>query len=104
MSGSDQQKWVVGASMADDQRLDRLRRVLEESPVVVEHRFYFGSGAPGRFVVDSFDDLLTYLREKTEPGDSMWFWRFDELCRDDNAITQGKVPDERGLVPEGGAY
>jgi len=104
MSVSDGGKWIVGASMADDERLDRLRRVLEESPVIVEHRFYFGSSAPHRFIVDDFDDLRTYLREKTRPGDSFWFWRYDEHCRDDNPITQGKVPDERGLVPKGGAY
>jgi hypothetical protein len=90
--------------MAGDQRLDQLRGVLKESPIIVEHRFYFGSRAPHRFVIDSFDGLHTYLREKTRPGDSMWFWRFDSLCRDDNPITQGKIPDERGLVPEGGSY
>jgi hypothetical protein len=78
--------------------------VLEESFVIVEHRFYRGSRAPHVFVVDNFDDLRTYLQSETCPGDSMWFWRYDELCRDDNPITQGKVPDQRGLVPEGGAY
>jgi hypothetical protein len=101
---ADGQNWVVGASIADDERLARLRSVLEKSFVIVEHRFYLGSRAPHVFVVDNFDDLRTYLREKTRPGDSMWFWRYDELCRDDNPITQGKVPDQRGLVPEGGAY
>ncbi len=97
-------KWVVGPSMADGERLGLLGRVLEESPVIVEHRFYFGSRAPHRFVVDAFEDLRAYLQDQTRPGDSLWFWRFDELCRDDNPMTRGKVPDERGLVPERGAY
>ena len=43
---ADGQKWVVGASIADDERLARLRSVLEESFVIVEHRFYLGSRAP----------------------------------------------------------
>jgi hypothetical protein len=102
--GRDGHTWVVGPSIADDERLDRLRRVLDESAVIVEHRFYFGATAPHRFVVDDFDYLRAYLSDKTRPGDSLWFWRFDEICRDENPITHGKVPDERGLVPEGGAY
>jgi hypothetical protein len=101
---ADGDKWLVGASIADDGRLKRLQAVLEESFVIVEHRFYRGSRAPHVFVVDNFDDLRTYLQSETRPGDSMWFWRYDELCRDDNSIMQGKVPDQRGLVPEGGAY
>jgi len=104
MSDEAARPWVVGASTTDVERLARLRSVLEESFVIVEHRFYFGSRAPHIFVVDNFDDLDAYLREKTRPGDSLWFWRYDELCRDDNPITHGKVPDARGLVPDGGAY
>jgi hypothetical protein len=44
------------------------------------------------------------LAEAVRPGDSLWLWRFDELCRDDNSLAHGKVPDERGRVPKGGAY
>jgi len=86
MSDEAARPWVVGASTTDVERLARLRSVLEESFVIVEHRFYFGSRAPHIFVVDNFDDLDAYLREKTRPGDSLWFWRYDELCRDDNPM------------------
>ena len=48
--------------------------------------------------------MQLYLAEAVRPGDSLWLWRFDELCRDDNSLAHGKVPDDRGRVPKGGAY
>jgi hypothetical protein len=104
VSSADGQNWVAGPSITDDERLARVRSVLKESFVIVEHRFYCGSRAPEIFVADDYEQLRVYLQEKTKPGDSLWFWRYDELCRDDNPITHGKVPNEHGLVPEGGAY
>jgi hypothetical protein len=38
------------------------------------------------------------------PNIHVWVWRFDSLCRNDNALTHGKVPDTDGRVPAGGAY
>jgi hypothetical protein len=52
----------------------------------------------------NYDDFAAYLRTKVRPGDSLWFWRHDELCRDDNAFTHGKYPNTDGMVPSGGAY
>jgi hypothetical protein len=50
----------VWASLADEDRLERLKAALEESLVIVEHRFYFGSRAPHVFVVDDFHNLRQY--------------------------------------------
>jgi hypothetical protein len=83
---------------------ETLKRALEVSRVIVEHRFYQGSRAPEITVFDSFENLETYLREHARAGDSFWCWSYDELCRDDNALTHGKVPDEDGRTPRGGAY
>ena len=100
----DGENWGPGPNIMADDTLAALRAALGETAVLVEHRFYRGSSAPQRFVVDSFDPLLAYLREKTRPGDAIWLWRFDELCRDENPLTHGKIPDEEGLVPAGGPY
>lgn len=85
-------------------RLAAIKRVLEESFVIVEHRFYRGAWAPQITVFDEFEQLEAYLRDKARDGDSIWCWRYDEVCRDDNAVTHGKLPDEHGRAPSGGAY
>lgn len=99
-------KWEAsGSSILTTERLTRLRMIIEnESAVVVEHRFYRGGRAPYRFVTDDFENLEHYLREKTMPGDAIYIWRFDECCRDDNIALTGKVPDQTGSTPVGGAF
>ena len=80
-----------------------LRLTLEESFVIVEHRFLGGPG-PRVTVFSEFDELQQYLRQNARPGDSIWCWRYDQLCRDDNSLTHGKYPDAQGRTPRGGAY
>jgi hypothetical protein len=90
--------------MAEESRA-RLRKILDdESPLVVEHRFYRGSRAPTRFVCDDFEKLEQYMQTETSAGDSFWFWHFEDCCRDDNAVLNGKVPDAEGRTPKGGSY
>ena len=96
--------WGAGPSILAEPTLAALRSTLEQTPLIVEHRFYRGSRAPERRVFDDFGDLTAYLRAEARPGDSIWAWRYDALCRNDNALTQGKVPDADGLVPRRGAY
>jgi hypothetical protein len=96
--------WGEGPSVLSDAMLETLERALNETPLIIEHRFYRGSSAPDRRVFDEFEELRTYLTTSTRPGDSIWFWRYDRTCRDDNALATGKVPDESGRVPRGGAY
>ena len=67
--------------------MDQLRTielVLEQSFVILEHRFYNGSRAPVVTVFDDFNVLDEY--------------------RDDNSLAHGKMPDEQGRTPRGGAY
>jgi len=96
--------WIRGKSVRDPHVLSKLRATLEDSPVIVEHRFYRAGRSPDRLVFEDFGDLEAYLTSKVAPGDSFWFWRFDHCCTDGNALEIAKVPDDRGLVPEGGAY
>lgn len=97
-------RWGPGPSILAAEVLAALRSALEETPLIVEHRFYRGFSAPGRYVFDDFDALHAHLTERTRAGDAIWIWRYDHLCRDDNALANGKVPAADGAVPAGGAY
>jgi len=96
--------WGPGPNILAEEVRARLASALEETPVIVEHWFYRGARAPDRFVFDDWDDLREYLASSTRPGDKIWAWRFDESCPHTKWLAHGKVPDERGRVPMGGAY
>ena len=100
----DADGWGPGPSILDADTLAALRSALEDTPLIVEHRFYRGASAPDRHIFEDADALERYLRERTRPGDDVWIWRFDALCRDNHAFAHGKVPDADGSVPAGGAY
>jgi hypothetical protein len=101
-----EEAWTTDAPrFTDVSVLSRLRSIIEdESPIIVEHRFYRGSRAPHRFICDDFDDLKKYLHTRTKAGDAMYVWRFEQCCRDDLIAERGKIPDASGRVPVGGAY
>jgi hypothetical protein len=98
--------WIADPNHLDNpDLLDRLRAILaDESPVVVEHRYYRGARAPSRFVVDEFDQLIAYLREHAIAGDWFYFWHFSRCCTDDNVLASAKKADASGRTPKGGAY
>ena len=102
----DRDGWsAAGPSILAPDRLAAIRRVLEDKgPVIVEHRFYYGSRAPDRLVFDDYDELVAYLGTKVAPGDAVWAWDYADVCRDDNPLAAGKYPDADGRVPTGGSY
>lgn len=83
---------------------DALRRTLDQSFVILEHRHRAGSRAPTVLVFDDYDELVAYIRANARPGDALWTWRYDALCRDDNSLVHGRMPLSDGTVPTGGAY
>ena len=98
-------RWgTEAANVMAPERLEAIRQAVEQSALIVEHRFYRGSRSPDRMVFEDYDEFRQYLQAHAVPGDSFWFWRYDDLCRDDNSFTQGKFPDTDGMVPSGGAY
>jgi hypothetical protein len=97
-------RWGPGPNILATDTLAALRSALDQTPLIVEHWFYYGGSSPDRRVFEDADELEAYLRAQTRPGDDVWVWRFDSLCRNDNALTHGKVPDTDGRVPAGGAY
>jgi hypothetical protein len=100
----DADSWGPGPSILASDTLAALRSALAQTPLIVEHRHYRGASAPDRLIFEDADALEEHLRERTRPGDAIWVWRFDALCRDDNALAHGKVPDVDGSVPAHGAY
>lgn len=101
---SDLDDWAPGTHVLNPQRISSLKAVLESTPVILEHWFYRGSRAPARLIFDDYDDLHGYVATRTTPGDSLWVWRWDSACRDDNSILTGKVPNANGVAPKRGAY
>jgi hypothetical protein len=102
---SGDEEWTSdGPNILSSNELQAIRRSFEDSSLIVEHRFYRGSRAPKVTVFDDFDEFDAYLRESARPGDSIWCWRYNDLCRDDNCLTHGKYPDADGRTPRGGAY
>ena len=99
-------EWTTtGDRITDDAILRRLRTLIDdESAIIVEHRHYRGSRAPTRLVYDDADAFEAYVRENGRPGDSFYIWAFETCCRDDNTVANGKIPDEEGRTPVGGAY
>jgi len=95
---------IAGPNILSTGQLLTVRSALEQSFVIVEHRFYRGSRGPKVSVFDDYAELEAYLHDSVQPGDSIWCWRYDELCRDDNSLVHGKVPDAQGRTPRGGAY
>jgi hypothetical protein len=102
---NERDEWgTEAANIMSPERLAVICDVLEQSPIIVEHWFFYGSRAPDRLVFDDYEDFEGYLRTKTRPGDAIHVWRYDTLCHDENSLTHGKCPDPDGLVPKRGAY
>jgi hypothetical protein len=54
--------WSVdGASFLAPELLTTIQLILEQAPVILEHRHYRGARSPNRMVFDEYDDLIAYL-------------------------------------------
>ena len=103
---NDDHRWTMtGAKITSPDNLAAIRDAMEtRGSLVLQHWFYCGSCCPDRMIFDDFDDLLDYLKNKTSGGDAIDLWLMHDLCKQDNRFLEGKIPDEDGCVPEGGAY
>lgn len=93
-----------GKKVTSEENLKNIESTLEEDCIIVEHWFYRGASAPDRLVFDSYKNFEEYINEKIRPGDAIYIWKFSQCCQDNNYLVYGKVPDEKGRVPEKGAY
>ena len=95
---------VSSRNFDDPSVWDTSQQTLKETRVILEHRHYYGSRAPSVIVFDDYDELVSYIRQNARPGDALWTWRYDALCRDDNSLVHGKLSLADGTIPVGGAY
>jgi hypothetical protein len=94
----------VGEKINSPESLSLIRNTLEDAgPIIVEWWHYRGSRAPDRLVFEDYESFVAWLGT-TAAGDSIWVWDWSSVCRDDNPLTHGKLPNERGEVPAQGAY
>ena len=97
-------RWSAsGKSILAPEQLEAVRRFIETTgSIAVMHWHYRGSRAPKPMAFDSFEAFETFLRTNTAHGDAIDVWPFPE--QQASRIADGKVPNERGETPEGGAY
>ncbi len=103
----DPTRWVNGncdESFYNPTVLGAVRAILNDGPLILEHRILSGGSAPYRLVLESEDELIKYIHEETKPGDELRCWDFDDVCRDDKVVAEGKIPDADGRVIRGGPY
>ena len=93
-----------GSVITDPANREKIRQAFEESDLIVRHWFLYGSSAPDRMIFSDFEEFKKYLRHKVKPGDALDIWSFEDVCRQDNLLLEGKKPDAEGRVPKGGAY
>ncbi len=93
-----------GNKIFSNQNIKIIKEALELGVIIVEHRFYCGGSAPGHLIFEDFETFEKYLSDNCTPGDHIWVWSYENICKDDNVLVFGKWPDMEGRVPQGGAY
>lgn len=93
-----------GSKILSDESVNAINKILERSPIIVQHWYYRGASCPGIFSFDDFQDFEVHLKDNAVPGDAFDIWSFNEVCTQEKVITEGKLHDTDGYIPKGGAY
>ena len=97
-------QWTTkGSNILAPAALEAVRHHLENVGfIAVLWWHYYGSRAPTTLTFDDFEDFEKFLRSEPIPGDAVDVWPFP--TDPDMRIAEGKIPNEHGEVPDGGAY
>ena len=93
-----------GAKVLSEESVAKIKAALSRGPIIVQHWFYRGASCPRIFGFDDFEEFENHLNEHAIPGDAFDIWSFNEVCKVENRLTEGKLHDKDGCVPRGGAY
>jgi hypothetical protein len=93
--------WTTeGEKITSDENLARIRKAADEvGGIIVRHWFYRGGRGPEIRGFTHFEEFEAYLAQHGRPGDAFDVWSFEEVCRFDEALAKGKMPDTDGTVP-----
>jgi hypothetical protein len=85
--------------------LNRVREALSQGKILlVKHWHYRGSRCPDHVAIEDFDDFVEYLRSSAVAGDAIDVYDITHAITDAQRVAHGKCPNEKGEVPERGAY
>ena len=106
MVSADQLEWSFdGENIKSPDALASIEHALEQSgPLLIQHWYFYGASAPDFFVINNYEDFIEHLGSKAKPGDAIDVWDISKQCKFENRLAGGKLPDEKGRVPKGGAY
>lgn len=98
--------WTTeGEKITSDENLARIREAADGAGgIIVRHWFYRGARGPDIRGFTDFGEFEEYLARHAHPGDAFDVWSFSEVCKFDEALATGKLPDADGAVPLRGAY
>ncbi len=97
--------WTTeGKKILSKESIGKIKDTLSRGPIIVQHWYYRGASCPGLFIFEEYEDFENHLTKNAVPGDAFDIWSFNELCKMDNVVTEGKLHDCDGCVPKGGAY
>ncbi len=82
----------------------KLRKRFQGDRLIVEQCFYRGGSCPRIYGFDDFEEFEEHLNEYPIPGDYFNVWSFNDVCKSDQTIADGKLHDADGCIPQGGAY
>lgn len=97
--------WTTdGKKILSEESVERIQEVLSRGPIIVQHWFYRGASCPRIFAFDDFEEFEAHLEAHAVPGDAFDVWSFNDVCKPVDMITEGKLHDNDGCIPQGGAY
>ncbi|MFB9900487.1 hypothetical protein, partial [Cerasicoccus arenae] len=93
-----------GVKILSDENIEKIKDKLSKGPIIVQHCFYRGASCPRIYGFDDFEEFEEHLKEYSIPGDYFDVWSFNDVCKEDQIVANGKLHDTDGCVPQGGAY
>lgn len=63
-----------------------------------------GASGPRLLTFEDFEEFEAHLKDHALPGDAFDVWEFVAACKPEAILVEGKLHDDDGCVPRGGAY